>query len=60
MLEMEFPFSSIIITLPWFPKMFTCESAYTNTMKHFLIIFIDIPNYGFQVSDRQSELSCLE
>jgi hypothetical protein len=60
MLETEFPFSSIIIPLSWFPKMLTCESAYTNTMKDFIVIFIDIRNYGFQVFGRQSALSCSE
>jgi hypothetical protein len=40
--------------------MLTCESAYANTMKHYLIIFVGIRNYGFQVFGRQSELSCSE
>ena len=49
MLEMEFPFSPIIIPLFCFPKMLTCESAYTNTVKDFLIIFKDFRNYDFHV-----------
>ena len=61
MFELKFPFSTIIIPLAWVPKMMSCESAYTNTMKDFhIFLFRDIINYGFQVFGRQSALSCLE
>jgi hypothetical protein len=60
MLELNFPFSPIIIPLTLFPKMMIFESAYTNTIKHFHIFLKIFKIMFFNFFGRQSALSCLK